>query len=71
MVLTKEVAMRLAKKFNVNLKKTPFAEFYYGLKTEMEHKDVIGDNKYVLTRIVKAHLEENPRYYYYLKKAGL
>ncbi len=71
MVLSKEVAMALAKKFKVNLTKTPFSEFHYGLNTEYEHKDVIGDNKYILTRIVLAHLRENPRYYYYLKKAGL
>lgn len=71
MIISKKKAMTLAKKFKVDLAKTPFDEFHYGLCVEYEHKDVIGDNKYVLTRIVLAHLKETPRYYYYLKKAGL
>ena len=71
MIITKEIARRLASRFNVDLQKTPIDEYIFGLKTEYEHRDVIGDNKFILARIVNAHLKENPRSYWYLKQAGL
>lgn len=64
-------AKELGKKFKVDYTKTPFKEFYFGLKTELEHSDILNDNFDTLTKIVLAHLKEHPRYYFYLKKAGL
>lgn len=64
-------ARELGKKFKVDYKKTPFTEFHFGLKTEVEHSDILNDNFDILTKIVLAHLKEHPRYYFYLKKAGL
>jgi hypothetical protein len=65
------MAKKLGKKFGVNYTKTPFREFVIGLKTELEHIDILAGNYEVLTKIVMAHLRENPRYYYFLEKAGL
>jgi hypothetical protein len=69
--ITKEQAKILAKFFKIDLKKTPFKEYLEGLNIEREHADVIHGDVYTLGLIVNAHLRENPRYYYYLKKAGL
>lgn len=38
-------------------------EFKMGMKEELEHKDVIGDDKEALKKIVLAHLKEDPHYY--------
>lgn len=69
--ITKEQAKILANFFKINLKKTPFKEYLEGLNIELEHSDVIHGDMYTLGLIVNAHLREHPRYYYYLKKAGL
>lgn len=44
------------------------SEFKLGMKTESEHKNVIGDDLKKRAKIVKAHLKENPKYYSLLKK---
>jgi hypothetical protein len=71
MKITTAIAKKLGKKFNINYTKTPFKEFVLGLKTELEHIDILGGNYDLLTMIVMAHLRENPRYYFFLEKAGL
>lgn len=71
MKITQKQAKTLAVYFKVDLKKTPFREYWIGLNEEMEHKDVVKDNKHAVARIVNAHIKENPRYYYWLKRAGL
>jgi hypothetical protein len=71
MEITKKKAQSLGKYFKIDYSKTPFMEFYNGLLIESEHADILKGNYHTLTRIVMAHLDEHPRYYYYLKKAGL
>lgn len=39
------------------------SEFKMGMKEEMEHTDVIGQDKEALKKIVLAHLKEDPKYY--------
>ncbi len=38
-------------------------EFKMGMKEELEHTDVIGQDKEALKKIVLAHLKEDPKYY--------
>lgn len=71
MKITLKKAKELGKIHNINYKLTPFKEFVYGLKTEMEHLDILKEDYNMLTKIVKAHLKENNRYYFFLIKAGL
>ena len=71
MKITQVKARELSRYFRIDHKKTPFREFWIGLNIEMEHSDIIKNNKHTLARIVMAHLRENPRYYYFLLKAGL
>ena len=71
MKITQAKAKELSRYFNVDHKKIPFREFWIGLNVETEHSDVVKNNKHTLARITLAHLKENPRYYFFLKKAGL
>ena len=71
MKITLKKAKELGKLHKIDYKLTPFSEFVYGLKTEMEHLDILKEDYNMLTKIVKAHLKENNRYYFFLKKAGL
>lgn len=71
MKITLKKAKELGKIHKIDYKLTPFNEFLSGLKTEMEHLDIIKEDYDMLTKIVKAHLKENSRYYYFLQKAGL
>ena len=64
-------ARELGEQFKIDYSITPFSEFYFGLKTELEHSDILNKDYVKLTKIVIAHLKENPRYYFYLKKVGL
>ncbi len=74
--ITKNDALKLGKKFNINFNLTPFDEWYYGLKAENnEHGNGaknklthITNNKQLIARITIAHLLEHPRYYYYLQQ---
>lgn len=64
--ITKKEAYDIGRLYNINFKVVPLREFYLGLNIELEHINVIKDDLDVLLRIVIAHLEEDPRYYYFL-----
>lgn len=73
--ITKEEAAKLGKKFKINYKVIPFTEWVFGLNVELEHGTQFGkvtnvtNNKLNATAMIAmAHLIEDPRYYYYLKK---
>lgn len=73
--VTQEEASKLGKKFNINFKVIPFAEWVFGLNVELEHGSRFGkmtnvtNNKLNATAMIAmAHLIEDPRYYYYLKR---
>ena len=42
-------------------------EFYLGMNSELEHKDVTHGNMVMTAKIAAAHLKENPKYYSALK----
>ena len=42
-------------------------EFYLGMNSELEHKDVTHGNMVMTAKIAAAHLKENPKYYSLLK----
>ena len=71
MKITLKKARELGKTHKIDYTITPFSEYFYGLEVETEHSDILGKNYNTLAKIVKAHLNENPRYYLLLKKAGL
>jgi len=48
-----------------------FDEFKLGLEVEQEHEDVTGGDAKITAKIVKAHLDEDPKYYSKLKSLGL
>lgn len=74
MKFTKAATIKLATKYNLDLNVVPIDEFQFGLNVELEHgkklsklTNITNDNKDITTRITLAHLNEDPRYYYYLK----
>ena len=74
MKITKIIANNLAKEFNINLKIVPFDEWLDGLNIELEHgkkvskiTNITNDDVNLTARIVISHLQEDPRYYKYLK----
>ncbi len=73
MKITKTLAKKLAKEFNLNLDVVPFEEWIDGLKIELEHgkkvsklTNITNDDIYMTSKIALAHLIEDPRYYKYL-----
>lgn len=73
--ITKEQAAKLGKQFKINFKVIPFNEWVFGLNVELEHgsrfgkmTDVTKNKLGATAMIAMAHLIEDPRYYYYLKK---
>jgi len=75
MYIKKSQAERLGKRFNINFDVVPFDEWHHGLNVELEHGSRFGSLTNVThdalketARIVIAHLIEDPRYYYFLKK---
>jgi hypothetical protein len=76
-IITKEQAKKLGKLFKINFKVVPFNEFLFGLNVELEHgtinkkTNVSDDDPIITSKISLAHLEEDPRYYYHLKKMEL
>lgn len=46
-------------------------EFRMGLEVEQEHEDVTGGDPKITAKIVKAHLDEDPKYYSKLLSLGL
>lgn len=73
MKITKSIALKLAKEFNLNLDVVPFEEWKDGLNIELEHgkkvskiSNITNDNLKMTAKIALAHLIEDPRYYKYL-----
>lgn len=71
--ITPDLALKMAKKFNINLKVVPIMELQKGIEIELEHGKMLGkltnitkDDIEMTTRIAIAHLIEDPRYYKYL-----
>lgn len=75
MYIKKSQAERLGKHFNINFDVVLFDEWHHGLNVELEHGTKLGtltnitkDSLKNTARIVIAHLIEDPRYYYFLRK---
>lgn len=74
MKISKTIAIKLGKKFDINFYVVPFNEWLFGLNVELEHgrinkhTNVSNDRLDITAKIAMAHLEEDPRYYYRLKK---
>lgn len=75
MKINKQTALKLAKKYNINLDIIDIEEWQYGLNVELEHGYKIGkltnitcNNLDMTCKIAIAHLIESPRYYRFLKK---
>lgn len=75
MKINKKEAIRLAKKYKINLDIIPIEEWQYGLNVELEHgsklsklTNITKDNHDIISKIVIAHILESPRYYRFLKK---
>ena len=75
MKINKTEAIKLARKYKIDLDVVPIEEWQYGLNVELEHgyklsklTNVTKNNKDITSRIVMAHLLENHQYYKYLKK---
>jgi hypothetical protein len=74
-VINERDAKKLGKLFKINYRVVPFKEWKYGLNVELEHGSNIGkltnvthNNHKLTAQIAMAHLIEDPRYYYFLKK---
>lgn len=75
MKINKQEAIKLAKKYNINLEIIPINEWQYGLNVELEHgsklsklTNITKNNKDITTKIVISHILESPNYYKHLKK---
>ncbi len=73
-MITNKQAIRLARKFNVDLSVVPINQLMDGLNIELEHGTKLGQLTNITNndldktmRIVIAHLIEDPQYYKYLK----
>lgn len=71
--ITPCLVLKMAKKFNINLKVVPIIELQKGIEIELEHGKMLGkvtnitkDDIEMTTRIAIAHLIEDPRYYKHL-----
>jgi hypothetical protein len=75
MKINKTEAIKLARKYKIDLDVVPIEEWQYGLNVELEHgsklsklTNITKNNKDLTSRIVISHLLENHQYYKYLKK---
>lgn len=75
MKITKSQAIKLAKKYKINLDVIDINEWHYGLNVELEHGSKFGiftnitnNNLSTTAKIVIAHLTEFPDYYKRLLK---
>jgi len=75
MKISKQVAARLGKKYNINFNVVSFTEWHYGLNVELEHGTKLGsltnitnNNVDLTAKIAIAHLIEAPDYYMRLYK---
>jgi len=73
-MITKAQALRVAKKFHLNLDVVPIDQLLEGLNVELEHGSKLGrltnvtnDKIDTTAKIVIAHLIEDPQYYRYLR----
>ena len=74
MKILKPMAIKIAKKYKIDLDTIPINEFLFGLNVELEHGNKLSKLTNVTknsidftSKIVIAHLLEDPRYYHYLK----
>ena len=75
MKINKVEAVKLAKKYKINLDIIPIEEWQYGLNVELEHgtklsklTNITKNNKNITSLITIAHIIEFPQYYKHLKK---
>lgn len=75
MKITQTEGKKLGKYYNINFDIVPLNEWIEGLNIELEHgtkygnlTNITNNNLKITGKIVIAHLLENPRYYYFLKK---
>jgi uncharacterized protein YhfF len=75
MKVTKAIAMKYYKKYNINPEKVSFEQWHMGMNVEMEHGSKFGkitnvtdDTCDLTAKIVIAHLIEFPDYYLRLAK---
>ena len=75
MKITKSQAIKLAKKYKINLDVIDINEWHYGLNVELEHgtkfgtfTNITNNNLSITAKIVIAHLTEFPDYYKRLLK---
>jgi hypothetical protein len=73
-MITIRQALNIAKRYHIDLSVVPINELKAGLNIELEHGSELGsltnitnDSLDKTMRIVLAHLQEDPRYYKYLK----
>lgn len=73
-MITTRQALLVAKRYHIDLSVVPINELKAGLNIELEHGSELGsltnltnDSLDKTARIVLAHLQEDPRYYKYLK----
>jgi hypothetical protein len=68
MKITKQQAKKIGDKYKINFDIVPLNEFLNGLNIELEHENITNNDIKMTVKIALAHLEEDPRYYYYLEK---
>jgi len=74
MKIDKKIALKLAKKYHLDLDVVPLKIWQYGLNVELEHgtqnkkTNITKDDVYVTAKIALAHLIEFPDYYQRLRK---
>ena len=75
MKIIKSQAIKLAKKYKINLDVIDINEWHYGLNVELEHgtkfgtfTNITNNNLFITAKIVIAHLTEFPDYYKRLLK---
>lgn len=75
MKINKTEAIKLARKYKIDLDVVPIEEWQYGLNVELEHgnklsklTNITKNNKNLTAVIAIAHILEDPEYYRYLKK---
>lgn len=68
MKITQYKTRELGKKYKLNFKVVPFREFWIGLNIELEHSTLVKNKLDSIVKIALVHLNEDPRYYFYLHK---
>lgn len=74
MKFNKIEAIKLARKYKIDLDVIPIEEWQFGLNVELEHgsrlsklTNVTKNNKDMTSKIVISHILEDPQYYKHLK----